>query len=284
MTTSARPAGARPSAETQELAALRGWLRGVKRRMTFEGLARRASGKKLPISECTLRRALDGRLPTRYAVLAFARGAGADEKTAERMWAAASEAGANLVVPRARPPHVPGRITTQAGLARALTRLKSDARLSLRQIAAAPEAAGLLTRSSLHNALTGRRLPSEQWLAAFTASCAAGNVAVLVALIDTRHRILAGPRPPAVYPCEIVELADSRRQRDEAARPWLAEPELDWYDQQLRDEEEAEFQRQIAWVDDLTKDELDELAHEAQTTAQQNDRPSLADLLNRYRA
>ncbi|WP_051818307.1 helix-turn-helix domain-containing protein [Kitasatospora sp. NRRL B-11411] len=280
MSAPARPTGARPLAETPELAALRGWLHGVKGRMTLESLARRASRKKLPISECTLRRALDGRLPTRYTVMAFAQGAGADVKRAEQMWTAAAHAARPLPA-RTRSPYVPGRITTRDGLALALSRLKANAGMSLRQLAAAPAAANLLTRSSLHNALTGRRLPAEQWLAAFAAACGAGDN-VTDALIGARRRILAGPRPPAVYPCEIVERADSRRRQDEAARPWLAEPDLAPYDQWLRDEEEAEFQRQFSWVDDLTKDELDELAHKAQTTAQQDDRPSLTDLLNRY--
>ncbi|MGA5114922.1 hypothetical protein [Streptomyces pseudogriseolus] len=35
--------------------------------------------------------------------------------------------------------------------------------------------------------------------------------------------------------------------------------ELDWYEGQLRDEEEAEQRQAEAWVDDLTDDELEEL-------------------------
>lgn len=38
------------------------------------------------------------------------------------------------------------------------------------------------------------------------------------------------------------------------ARPWLAEPECNWYD-----EEEAAHRRMTAWVDALTDTELQEL-------------------------
>ncbi|MFK0142711.1 hypothetical protein [Streptomyces murinus] len=223
-------------------------MKGAK---TFGSLACRAGHRKLPVSACTLRRALDGRLPTRYTVLAFARGAGADEEKAEQMWAAAHAA--RPLPPRPRP-YVPGRITTRAGLARALNKLKADAGMTLRQLAAAPAAAGLLTRSSLHNALTDPRLPTEQWLKAFAA---AGDADAAGALVAARRRILAGPRPPAVYPSETADRADERRQENEAGCSWLAATvELDEYDQQLRDEEEAAFRRQAAWVDDLTDDEL----------------------------
>lgn len=51
------------AAETVELAQLRGWLRAAKENRTFDGLARRASTLGLPVSACTLRRALDGQLP-----------------------------------------------------------------------------------------------------------------------------------------------------------------------------------------------------------------------------
>ncbi|MFD3681612.1 hypothetical protein [Streptomyces sp. NPDC058613] len=75
---------------------------------------------------------------------------------------------------------------------------------------------------------TGRRLD------AFAAACAAGGDTAR-ALADARRRILAGPPAPAVYPCEIAERADERRQQGEAARPWLgAEAELDAYDQRAR--------------------------------------------------
>ncbi|MDX3801079.1 hypothetical protein [Streptomyces sp. AK04-3B] len=257
---SRRPAG------PVELAELRGWLRAAKGRLTFASLARRAGARGMPVSECTLRRALDGRLPTLYTVCAFARGAGADEEEAGRLWAAAEAA----VRPRpvGKPAaYVPGRqITTQAGLVRAMEKVRAAAGgPSLRQLAASPAAAGLLSRSALHNALKGPRLPGEELLAAFAAACGAGEETTR-ALLAARARILTGPEPQARagYPCEIAEQAaeqaEERRARDAAVRHWIPdEDEPDEYDRQLRDEEETEHRRMEAWIDSLTDDELKEL-------------------------
>jgi hypothetical protein len=287
----------RPPPEPVELTVLRGTLRAWKGTLTFEAIARRLSRSEWPVSECTLRRALDGRPPGRRTVLAFAvsavhaRACGADEgevqaavQTAEALWQAASDAVTRRQSGRPRAPHVPGHVTTLAGLGRAMERVRAAVGTpSLRVLVAAPEAAGRLTRSTLHNALQGRRLPSEQLLVAFAAACGAGQ-STADALLAARRRVQAGPRPPAVYPCEIVERADERRQQDEAARPWLAaEPELDWYDQQLRDEEEAEYQRMTAWVDSLGDDELAKLQVQAAAGAGRDLRAELAARLSRPR-
>ncbi|GGV87218.1 hypothetical protein GCM10010294_68850 [Streptomyces griseoloalbus] len=102
---------------------------------------------------------------------------------------------------------------------------------------------------------------------------------------DARRRTLAGPRPPAVYPCGIAERADERRQQDEAARPWLAaEADLDESDQQLCDEEAAEVRRVGAWGDDLTYDELRELHQQAMAAGAGGDlRAELGQYLARTR-
>ncbi|MEV0210830.1 hypothetical protein AB0H97_37185 [Streptomyces sp. NPDC050788] len=197
----------------------------------------------MPVSECTLRRALDGRHPTLRAVCALARGAGADEEEAGRLWAAAEAAVRPKPVRRAAA-YVPGhQITTRAGLARAMEKNRAAAGgPSLRQLAASPAAAGLLSRSALHNALKGPRLPGEELLAAFAAACGAGEETTR-ALLAARARILTGPEPQARagYPCEIAEEAEERRARDAAVRRWIRDgDELDEYDRQLRDEEEAE--------------------------------------------
>ncbi|WP_143187813.1 hypothetical protein [Streptomyces sp. F-1] len=68
-----------------ELAELRGWLRAAKGIRTFDGIARRAGALGLHVCACALRRALDGRLPTRRTVIAFVRGAGADEARAGQL-------------------------------------------------------------------------------------------------------------------------------------------------------------------------------------------------------
>ncbi|WP_155057601.1 hypothetical protein [Streptomyces blattellae] len=252
----------RPAAEPVELARLRGWLRAAKGRRTFEALARRAGAREMPVSACTVRRALDGRLPTLYTVRAFARGTEADEEEGARVCTAA--AAAVHPVPVRRPTaYVPGRqITTRAGLATAMEKIRAAAGgPSLRRLADSPAAAGRISRSALHNALTGRRLPGEELLAGFAAACGAGEETAR-ALLAARARILTGPPTPsrAGYPCEIAEEAEARRERDAAVRHWIRdEDELDWYEKQLRDEEEAEHRRTEAWVDDLTDDELQEL-------------------------
>ncbi|WP_165984273.1 hypothetical protein [Streptomyces sp. YIM 98790] len=191
--------------------------------MTFDALARRAArAGGLPISACTLRRALDGRLPTRHTVLAFARAADADERTAERLWKAAADTGRPL---RVRTRYVPGRITTPAGLAKAMQRLRTEAgNPTYRVLAAAPEAQGQLSRSALRLALTGQRLPSERLLVGFAAACHL-SPEITDALLTARARILHGPPRQPACPCAAAEEAEERRRRDAAARPWLQGPE-----------------------------------------------------------
>ncbi|MFZ4283047.1 hypothetical protein [Streptomyces rhizosphaericola] len=82
-------------------------------------------------------------------------------------------------------------------------------------------------------------------------------------MLAAYRRIHAVPEPPAVYPCDIVERAENEREalhaQEEARRRYRGiapEPELDWYDQQLRDEEEAKRRRLEMWVDSLSDEEL----------------------------
>ncbi|MET8028977.1 hypothetical protein [Streptomyces avermitilis] len=83
----------------------------------------------------------------------------------------------------------------------------------------------------------------------FAAVIGAGEKATQ-ALLEGRARILAGPPGlPASYSCAMFDWVEERRQRDEVARSLFVGPELDWYDQQLRDEEKAEHRRRVAWVD-----------------------------------
>ncbi|MFI8834885.1 hypothetical protein ACIGPN_28215 [Streptomyces afghaniensis] len=259
------------------MAALRGWLRAAKGRRTFAALARRAAAGKLPVSVCTLRRALDGRLPTLRTVQAFARGAGADEEEGARVWAAAAAAVRPEPV-RKPSAYVPGRgITTQAGLAAAMEKVRAAAGgPSLRRLADSPEAAGRLSRSALHNALHARRLPSKELLTGFAAACGAGEETTR-ALLAARARILAGHGPSLMYPCGVVEEAEARREQDAAVRHWIRDAdELDWYEQQLRNEAEAEQRGAQAWVDDLTDDELEELQRDAAGAGRSGLRAELA--------
>ncbi|MER6125350.1 hypothetical protein ABT173_22495 [Streptomyces sp. NPDC001795] len=290
-----------PHPGTVELALLRGWLRGIKGTFTYATVARRASDHHQPVSERTLRRAvrqiLDGRLPALRVVVAFTHGAvharahaaGASrgaappdvqraEQTAHALWEAA---GRSLHRRTQTHPHqvswVPGHITTQAGLARAMRRLRQEAgNPSLRALATAPEAAGQLSRSALQLALNDKRLPSEQLLTAFAAACHASEPA-RQALLAARRRITGTLEPEADgyswagYPCAAVEQAEARRA-DETARPWLTPaPEPDFYDQQLRAQEQAADDRMTAWIDSLTADEIEQLQQQAATTRDGHD-------------
>jgi hypothetical protein len=149
---------------------------------------------------------------------------------------------------------------------------------SLRQLADSPQAAGRISRSALHNALTGRRLPSEKLLAGFAAACDASEETTR-ALLAARARVLAGPqpRPSLMYPCGVAEEAEARREQDAAVRHWIRDAdELDWYEQQLSNEAEAEQRRAQAWVDDLTDDELEELQRDATGAGRSSLRAELA--------
>lgn len=216
------------AAEPVELARLRGWLRAAKGRRAFALLARRAGARKMPVSACTLRRALDGRLPTLYTVRAFARGADADEEEGARVWAAASAAVRPVPV-RKPAAYVPSRqISTRTGLAAAMEKVRAAAGgPSLRRLAGSPEAAGRISRSALHNALTGRRLPSEELLAGFAAACGAGEETTR-ALLAARTRILAGPPPrPRV---RTAEQAKIQRLRDAGVPYWMWNEDIDKLD------------------------------------------------------
>ncbi|MEU1458371.1 hypothetical protein [Streptomyces avermitilis] len=195
------------------------------------------------------------------------------------MWAAAAAAVRPEPV-RKPAAYVPGRgITTLAGLAAAMEKVRAAAGgPNLRRLADSPEAAGRLSRSALHNALHARRLPSEELLAGFAAACGAGEETAR-ALLAARARILAGHGPSLMYPCGIVEEDETRREQDAVVRHWIRDvDELDWYERQLRDEEEAEQRRAEAWGDDLTDDELEELqrARNAISAGQSSLRAELA--------
>lgn len=262
------PLGRRRTAEPVELTVLRGWMRNAKGRRTFDSIARRATEAGMPISESTLRRALipNGQLPRQHTVVAFARGADADEGKAALLWGEAANAVRPQPVMAAGNRYVPGRFTTQAGMAEAMLRMCSAAGDPTRGAIVAA-GGGRFSRKDLDNALSGRQLASEQLLIDFAAAIGAGEKATRV-LLDGRARILAGPPgPPSSYPCAVYEWVEARRQEDEAIRSLFAGPELDWYDQQLRDEKEAEHRRMIAWVDSLTEAELDELQQQAKSTA-----------------
>ncbi|MFF8931525.1 hypothetical protein ACF1AO_30140 [Streptomyces longwoodensis] len=117
--------------------------------LTFDFLTRRAKAWEVLVSVSTLRRALTGPLPTLRTVCAFARGAGADEEEAERLWAAA-EAAVRPKPLREPATYVPGhQITSRTGLARAMEKVRTAVGWpSPRQLAASPAAAGPISPSA----------------------------------------------------------------------------------------------------------------------------------------
>jgi hypothetical protein len=110
-------------------------------------------------------------------------------------------------------------ITTQAGLVRAMRRLREAAgHQSLRTICTAPQARGRIDRSTLHLVLAGRPTPGPGLLEAFADVCDAGPAAT-AALLAAPDRILNGPppRPQPLSVCELIEEAEDRRERNAAA-------------------------------------------------------------------
>jgi hypothetical protein len=288
------PAAAAGPPELQEL---RGFLRTAKGDLAFARLTERAEEAGHPVSERTLRRALDGRLPSRATVIAFAlaraKAEGDDRVQAARRASAAelrwekAAAACRPPAPTARqtPRYVPGPITTRAGLARAMRRLREAAgHPSLRSLCNAPQARGRIARSTLQLVLAGRRMPSAGLLEAVADVCGAGPQAT-TALLAALDRILNGPltRPRPLSVCDLVEEAEDRRRRDAAALHWRVQPERDWYDQQLHDESEAGRAAMTAWVDDLDEDHLEALQQPADPADRRDLRAGPADRAARIR-
>ncbi|MEV3896489.1 hypothetical protein [Streptomyces anulatus] len=160
------------------------------------------------------------------------------------------------------PVYVPGPISTWPALTKGLKRLyKETDSPPLRRLAASPGAGGRLSKSTIGNVLNGKHPTLEQLtalLAAFGASRKTTG-----GMLAAHRRIHAKPEPPAVYTCDIVERAENERAalhaQEETRRRYRGiapEPELDWYDQQLRDEEEAKRRQLEVWVDSLSDEEL----------------------------
>ncbi|MEU6331630.1 hypothetical protein ABZ851_30775 [Streptomyces sp. NPDC047049] len=212
--------GAGLAGATEELRHLVDWLLRHKGRHTYKQLAAAATGLGIAVHPCTLRRAVDGRLPTWRTVCAYAAGAGGDRDEAGQLLAAAQKAAARAgSVPRRLRPYSPGRITTHQGLAAAMRRIRSDAGApSLRALQNAPQAGGLLPRSTLSAVLRGQRLPNAAQLSAFLAVCRTSDRTARE-LLRLRNQIAGtfAAAPPGPRPRE-AEAAEERRQLDEWIR------------------------------------------------------------------
>lgn len=271
------------AASWPELEALHSWMHEARGELTFVQLAKRSVEARHPVSERTLRRAFGTRLPQEETVRAYA-GAWARwtsarnpevDEAGQARWRAFETRGLELLAaavstapeppaPPLWPPpvYVPGPISTWPALAKGLKRLYEETGSPpLRVLAASPGAGGRLSKSTISNILNGKHPTLEQLtalLAAFGASRKTTS-----GMLAAYRRILAKAAPPAVYPCDIVERAENEREalhaQEEARRRYRGielEPELDWYDQQLRDEAEAKRRRLEMWVDSLGDAEL----------------------------
>ncbi|WP_407109550.1 helix-turn-helix domain-containing protein [Streptomyces sp. DSM 116494] len=284
------------AASWPELAALHAWMREAQCGLTFPRLADRAVMAGRPVGERTLRRAFDApSLPTEKTISAYAWAwaskNGVDGRAFEQrgldLLAAARRTAPLVSVPVwPRPSHVPGRISTWDGLTRALKRIHAEAeKPSLRALAASAGAAGQLSKSTISNILGGKRRPSAEQLSALLAVYGAGPETT-AGMLAAHWRILTGPGRCAGHPCEVVERAEERRQEEERRRELIygVEPELDEYDQRLRDEEEAAFQRWVEWVDSLSAEEIDVLQGQAAAGSGLDLRAELAVYVARARA
>ncbi|MFH8260465.1 hypothetical protein [Streptomyces roseolus] len=275
------------AASWPEREALHDWLREARGELTFVQLAKRSGEAGRPVSEQTLRRAFGKRLPTEETVRAYAgawekwasvknplaeadqeaAGAAFEARGLELLSRAVSAAPAGPAPSWPPPTYVPGRIGKWTSLTKALKRVHEEAgQPSARRLAASPKAAGRLSKSTIRNILNGKPPTFEQLTVLLEVYGASPKTTS--SMLAAYRRIV---EPPAVYPCDIVERAESDRKtrlvQEETRLRYLGiepepEAELDWYDDQLRDAEQAEWRRLERWVDSLSDEELAVLNHQ----------------------
>ncbi|MFD5878455.1 hypothetical protein [Streptomyces yangpuensis] len=288
------------------------WLLAIKAKagISYADMAKEARRRGTPISASRFARVVDGCWMTEETAAVFAGVCGASPAVARRLWAAAHTARAVEMAPRWRSP---GSTHTRGQLAGAMRRMLAVAGApTLRQLEgrAGRDGSGRLRlpRSSVAAALQrrGSRLVSAALLEAFLRECGvpepeasgwraargriAGEPAEPKAAAVVRRQLVQedGHQPPGGHPCSELERAADivaeRREKDEAIRARCDEPELDWYDQHLRQELRHDEQN---WWRALvpTAEEIDE----AEASARQSDavrtaaRANLVAMLRRAR-
>lgn len=267
-----------------ELDELRAWMRTAQGGLTVERLAARTVEAGHGLSERTLRRAFNGRLPKAATIRGYAWSwasrTGGDGQAMEarglELLAQARRAAPPAPAPSwPQPAYVPGRISTWGGLAKALNRIDAETGSpSRRALAASEGAAGRLSKSTIGNILNGKQPTAEQ-LAALLAAYGAGPKTT-AGMLAGHERILARPlvRSAGINRCDDIERANAEREavrenEEERLRYRGVAPaaELDAYDQARQDEEEAEFRRTVAWVDSLSAEELEAIQKQNAATA-----------------
>ncbi|MET9695137.1 hypothetical protein ABZY81_43395 [Streptomyces sp. NPDC006514] len=268
------------------------WLLVIKKiaGMSYADMAKEARRRGIRISASKFARAVDGHWMAEGTVVAFAGICGESPAVARRMWAAAHTARAVEMAPRWRSP---GSTHTRGQLAGAMRRMLAVAGApTLRELEgrAGRDGSGRLRlpRSSVAAALKrgGSRLASATLLEVFLQECgvpepeagewraareriANGSAQPVDGPLVHREPSRGGPGLPGGHPCYVLELSANlvaeRAAEDDAIRARCGEQELDWYDQQLR--QELQHEKRNWWrVLVPTAEEIDE----AEASAQQN--------------
>ncbi|MFF8352956.1 hypothetical protein ACF063_05845 [Streptomyces chartreusis] len=249
-----------PRTVEAELDTLVEWLNAKRGRMSYAQLAAVAGAAGFRVTADTLRRAVDGRVPTFKVVRAWAAGTGAGPAEGERLLERVRAAR----LPDARKAYDAGRIATRAGLVRAMERIRARAgQPSLARMSASPEAALRLPVSTLSAVLRGERAATADLLTAFLAVCRVPE-AEAQALLAARNRVEGRQRTTVydAYPCAVAERAEERREYErERARyrglSWAdeADDEGGWYGPPSKgslssEEELEEMEAQTLQADD----------------------------------
>ncbi|MFD9047917.1 hypothetical protein [Streptomyces zaomyceticus] len=266
------------AASWPEREALHDWLRKAQGELTFARLAKRSAQAGQAVSEQTLRRAFETRLPTEKTVRIYAGAWGEwalantrDEAGRAAARSAFEACGLELLAravsaapagpaPSWPPPtYVPGRIAKWTSLTKALKQIHEEAgQPSARRLAASPKAAGRLSKSTIRNILNGKHPTFEQLTALLEVYGASPKTTN--GMLAAYWRIVAVPEPPAVYPCAVVERAESERE----ARLVQEEARLRY--RGIGSEaaaKEADWRRLERWVDSLSDEELAALNQQA---------------------
>ncbi|MFI8515642.1 hypothetical protein ACIGHB_31395 [Streptomyces sp. NPDC085460] len=281
------------TASWPEREALHAWLREARGELTFVQLAKRSAEAGRLVSERTLRRALEVRLPKEETVRAYAgawgkwasakntrgeagqaaSGSAFEARGLELLSLAVSAAPAGPAPSWPPPTYVPGRIGKWTSLTKALKHIHEEAgQPSARRLAASPKAAGRLSKSTIRNILNGKHPTFEQLAALLEVYGASPKTTS--GMLAAYRRIVAVPEPPAVSLCDVAGRAESEREarlvQEETRLRYRGigpEAELDWYEEQVRDGKEAEWQRLERWVDSLSDEELAALNQQAAAAA-----------------
>ncbi|MFG3207339.1 hypothetical protein [Streptomyces sp. NPDC048192] len=257
MTRTATRSGAGDCAGAVELAALVNWMSNARGRVSYGQLAEAATAAGHPVTAKTLRRAVDGRVPTSQAVTAWAVGAGADPRPGEALLRRV-RAARN---PLARMQYDASRITKRAGVVRAMKVVLARAGLTLRELETAPEAGYRLRRSTVSAVLRGERPVTAELLTAFLEVChvTGGEARLLMAARDRAEDPRSGRCGESSYPCAVAERAEDQRTYQRDRRRYRGLPndedeEEDGYQAMLREQREEDL---------LSDEELEAMQAEA---------------------